>query len=96
MKMLSLALAALIVALQYPLWLGKGGWMRVWDLDHKVSAQRSHNATLQARNDALEVDVIDLKSGYEAIEERARGELGMVKRNEVFFQFVEGAVPTRH
>ena len=96
MKMLSLALAALIVALQYPLWLGKGGWMRVWDLDHKVSAQRSQNATLQARNDALEVDVIDLKSGYEAIEERARGELGMVKRNEVFFQFVEGAVPTRH
>ena len=57
---------------------------------------RCCNATLQARNDALEVDVIDLKSGYEAIEERARGELGMVKRNEVFFQFVEGAVPTRH
>jgi cell division protein FtsB len=95
MKALAAVLAVLLLAIQYPLWLGKGGWLRVWELDHKLSAQRATNAQLQARNDALDADVRDLKVGYEGIEERARAELGMVKRDEVFFQFVQGGAPVR-
>ncbi len=95
MKILALVLAILIIGIQYPLWLGKGSWLRAWDLDHKLAAQRASNAGLQARNDTLEADVRDLKSGYEGIEERARSELGMVKRDELFFQFIEPRTPTR-
>ena len=75
----TLVLVVLIALLQYPLWLGKGGWLRVWDYDRQLQAQREHNQTLEQRNAALDADVRDLKSGYEAIEERARYELGMIK-----------------
>ncbi|MBI2318836.1 MAG: cell division protein FtsB [Betaproteobacteria bacterium] len=88
MKLLAAALAALLLALQYPLWLGKGGWLRVWDLDRQVEAQKDANAKLQARNGALDAEVRDLKQGFDAVEERARYELGMVKQDEVFFQIV--------
>jgi len=91
-RLLALAFAALILALQYPMWLGKGGWLQVRDLDHKLADQREANAKLKARNDALDADVRDLKTGYEAIEERARSELGMVRHDEVLFQ-VTPAVP---
>jgi cell division protein FtsB len=88
MKTLTYVLAALVFALQYPLWLGKGSWTRVWDLDHQVAEQRATNQKSKARNDALEADVRDLKEGSEAIEERARQELGMIRKDEVFFQVV--------
>ena len=88
MKPLSIVLATLLIALQYPLWLGKGSWMRAWDLERQVEAQQAGLALLKARNDALEAEVRDLKQGYEAIEERARLELGMIKKNETFFQVV--------
>jgi len=91
MKFLAAALAALVLLLQYPLWLGKGGWLRVWDLDRQVQAQKDANTKLQARNDALDAEVRDLKQGFDAIEERARYELGMVKHDEVFFQIVPAA-----
>lgn len=91
MKALAIVLAALLVALQYPLWAGKGGWMRVRSLDRSLAQQRDENAKLKARNDALDADVRDLKQGYDAIEERARLELGMVKRDEVFYQVVTPA-----
>ncbi len=68
------------------MWLGKGGWLQVRELDRQLAAQRDANAKLKLRNDALDADVRDLKTGYEAIEERARSELGMVKQDEVFFQ----------
>jgi len=87
-KALAYTLAALLVALQYPLWLGKGGWTRVWDLDRQLAAQREQVARLKARNDALDAEVRDLKQGYEAIEEHARMQLGMIKRDEIFFQVV--------
>jgi len=87
-KALAYTLAALLVALQYPLWLGKGGWARVWDLDRQLAAQREQVARLKARNDALDADVRDLKQGYDAIEEHARMQLGMIKRDEIFFQVV--------
>jgi cell division protein FtsB len=86
MRILALVLVALIVALQYPLWLGKGGWLKVREMDHQLQAQREDNAKLKARNDALDADVRDLKTGHEAIEERARSELGMVRGDEVMFQ----------
>jgi len=89
MKILAAVLAGLIVLLQFPLWLGKGGWLRVWDLDRQVQAQKDHNGKLQQRNGALDAEVRDLKQGLEAVEERARYELGMVRQDEVFFQIVE-------
>jgi cell division protein FtsB len=86
LRWLALAFIALIVALQYPMWLGKGGWLQVREFDRQLTAQQQANATLKLRNDALDADVRDLKTGFEAIEERARSELGMVKQDEVFFQ----------
>ena len=86
MKLLAAVLAALIVAIQVPLWVGRGGWLRVWDVDRQLDAQAARNEQLEARNGALAAEVKDLKQGFDAIEERARYELGMVKNDEVFFQ----------
>jgi len=86
MKILAGVLGALILAIQYPLWLGKGGWLRVWDVDHQLDAQHARNEQLESRNGALAAEVKDLKQGFDAIEERARYELGMVKNDELFFQ----------
>jgi len=88
MKTLAGVLAALIVLIQYPLWLGRGGWLRVAGVDRDLAAQRERNAGLEARNAGLEAEVRDLKQGTEAIEERARYELGMIRSDEVFFQVV--------
>lgn len=77
-------LALLVILLQYPLWLGKGGWLRVWDVDRLLQTQRATNQQLEQRNAALEAEVRDLKSGNEAIEERARFELGLTKPGEIF------------
>ena len=89
MRLLALVLVVLVAALQWPLWAGKGGWLRVWELGQAVAAQRDTNQGLRTRNTALEAEVRDLKTGYDAIEERARSELGMIKQDEVFFQVVE-------
>ena len=88
LRPVTLVLAVLILLLQYPLWLGKGSWLKVWDIDHQVEAQKKINQQTAMRNAALDAEVSDLKKGTEAIEERARSELGMVKRDEVFFQIV--------
>jgi cell division protein FtsB len=88
-RLLTLALAVLIALIQYPLWLGKGSWLRVWEVDQQIQGQRQANRQLQARNDALEAEVRDLKVGLDAIEERARSELGMIRQDEVFFQVLE-------
>jgi cell division protein FtsB len=93
MKVLAFTLAAFILLLQYPLWLGKGGWLRVWNIDRQVHAQKETNAMLQQRNSALDAEVRDLKQGFDAIEERARYELGMIKQDEIFFQVVPAAPP---
>lgn len=86
MRLLALFLAILIAALQWPLWVGKGGWLRVRQLDQQVAERRVQNEKLQQRNDALEAEVRDLKTGTDAIEERARNELGVIKQDEVFFR----------
>jgi cell division protein FtsB len=90
MKILGAVFVALIVLIQYPLWLGKGGWLRAWDMDRQVEAQKARNRQLEIRNAALAAEVKDLKQGTEAIEERARGELGMLRPDEIFFQYVPG------
>jgi cell division protein FtsB len=80
------------VALQWPLWVGKGGIYAVRKMERELAEKSASNATLLARNDALENEVKDLKSGMQSIEEYARNDLGMVKAGEIFFQVVnEGA-----
>lgn len=93
MKVLTLVLAGLIVLIQYPLWVGKGSWFRVWEVDQQIRAQRETNRELQARNAALEAEVRDLKVGLDAVEERARSELGMIRQDEIFFQVLEASPP---
>jgi cell division protein FtsB len=88
-RLLALALTGLIAALQYGLWLGKGSWLRVWEIDRKIAEQQRTNERLAARNAALDAEVRDLKEGLGAIEERARSELGMIRNDEVFFQVLE-------
>jgi cell division protein FtsB len=85
-RILAYVLIALVVALQYPMWFGKGSWLQVREYDRQLAKQHETNEKLKARNDALDADVRDLKTGFEAIEERARGELGMIKHDEVLFQ----------
>ena len=89
MKILTVALASLIALLQYPMWLGKGGWLRVWENDRKLQMQHDENTRLQLRNSGLDAEVRSLKQGLDAIEERARSELGMIRQDEVFFEVVE-------
>ena len=88
MKRLALLLAGLLLAIQWPLWLGHGGWLRVWDLQHQLAARQSSNTALRARNQALTAEIASLRQGSEAIEERARGELHMLRPNETFFQLL--------
>ncbi len=87
-RAITLILVALLLLIQYPLWLGKGGWLKVWDMGRQVEAQQQANRQSQSRNALLDAEVRDLKQGTDAIEERARSELGMIKRGEVFFQIV--------
>ncbi|RJG00221.1 cell division protein FtsB [Noviherbaspirillum sedimenti] len=94
MRLITICLAALLVLVQYPLWLGRGGWLRVWDFDQQVAEARQKNLELKARNDKLESEVRDLKTGTGAVEERARYELGMIKDNEIFIQVLEPADKT--
>jgi cell division protein FtsB len=93
MKILAGIFAALILLIQYPLWLGKGGWLRAWQIEGELGRQKAKNVQLEVRNAGLAAEVRDLKQGTEAIEERARYELGMVRGDEVFFQVVDEKAP---
>jgi len=86
MRLILICLTTLLLLIQYPLWLGKGGWLRVWELDQQVAAAHKRNDELKARNAKLDSEVQDLKQGIGAVEERARFELGMIKENEIFIQ----------
>ena len=94
-KLLIYTLIGLLVTLQYPLWFGSGGVLTLWRLNREIAAQKADNAQLTERNAALEAEVNDLKQGYEAIEERARAELGMVKKDETFYQIIDILPRTR-
>ena len=89
MKWLTGILFALLLLLQYHLWFGNNGLFRGWQLEQKVEEQKAENARLKERNTALAAEVRDLKQGVEAIEERARADLGMIKKDETFYQVVE-------
>ena len=93
MRWLTGILLGLLLLLQYPLWLGKGSWLKVWDTRQQVIQQQQVNAKLTTRNAAMDAEVRDLKQGLGAIEERARTELGMVRKNEVFFQVLDAPPP---
>jgi cell division protein FtsB len=91
---LRLALAVLLVvfvALQYRLWVGRGSLAEVRQLERQIAEQRAEMRVLKERNDALRAEVDDLRDGLEAIEARARGELGMIRDGETFFQVIEPA-----
>lgn len=90
MRILLIVLALLLILLQYKLWLGEGGFTNVQRLQQRVTEQQQENARLEQRNHQLEAEVQDLRQGYDAIEERARSELGMIREEEEFYQVVPG------
>lgn len=90
---LTVILLFLLLLLQYPLWLGKGSWMKVWQLNRELEAQTQVNQKTQERNAVLDAEVRDLKEGTEAIEESARTDLGMVRKGETFYQYLDTAPP---
>ena len=93
MKALTLIFVVLIALSQYPLWLGKGSWLRVWNVNQQISQQITKNTSLKQRNETLQAEVNDLKQGSAAVEERARTELGMIKQDEVFYQVIDQQLP---
>jgi cell division protein FtsB len=78
----------LLIAIQYPLWLGKGGWLKVYEMEKQLELQQAKNSLLSLRNAKLAGDVKDLKEGTRAVEERARVEHGMIKEGEFFVQIL--------
>ncbi len=89
MRTLILLLVVVLLGLQIKLWVGNGSFAEVWRYNRAVEEQKQENVRLEERNKTLDAEVLDLKQGLESIEERARSELGMVKRNETFFQIIE-------
>lgn len=89
-RLILIGLTVLIILIQYPLWLGKGSWLRVWDLSRQLDSALVKEQELRERNAKLASEVQDLKEGTGALEERARYELGLIKDNETFVQILEG------
>jgi cell division protein FtsB len=87
-RLLTLALVALLVLIQWPLWFGKGGWFRVAELQRELDSQRQSNLVIAQRNAALAAEVRSFREGREAVEERARTELHMLREDELFFQIL--------
>ena len=88
MKLVWSLMLLVIIGLQYRLWIGNGSYSEVWMLQEKVAQQTAKNKLLEDRNNLLNEEVLDLKSGYAAIEERARFNMGMIKDNESFYMVV--------
>ena len=88
MKIVLSILMLIFLGLQYQLWFGQGGLVAIWHINSKMAAQRQINQQLNERNQILLADIEDLRHGDEAIEERARQELGMIKPNETFYRIV--------
>ena len=86
MRLITLSLVFLLLLIQLPLWLGKGGWLRVSELQTQLTAAQTKSDELRARNAKLDSEVRDLKDGTGAVEERARLELNMIKQNEIYVQ----------
>ena len=89
MKVLNYTFWLLIILIQYPLWFDRGGWLDVFELQRDYEAQLEINQMLDKENNALLAEVNDLKNGTEAIEEKARDELGMIREGEIFFEVIK-------
>lgn len=89
MRPVYIVLIIALVVLQHKLWLGDGNIIQWVSLQQKLKEHQEENERLAARNKALEADIQELKSGDQALEEQARYELGMIKEEEVYYQFVE-------
>lgn len=88
MKLVWSLMLLVIVGLQYRLWIGNGSYSEVWMMQEKVEQQIAKNKLLETRNNRLNEEVLDLKNGYAAIEERARFNMGMIKEDESFYMIV--------
>lgn len=93
MRILAIILGLLLLVLQYDLWLSDGSLATIWRLQQEIIAQENENKIISERNEALVAEVKDLKKGGAAIEERARNELGMIKKGETYIQVVEENKP---
>jgi cell division protein FtsB len=93
MRLVTAVLIVLMVLIQYPLWWGHGGWLRVHELQQQLAQQQQKNVDAKLRNERIQGEVQDLQNGTAAVEERARYEMGMVKDSEVFVQFVSPNAP---
>ncbi len=89
MKALIALLVSLLALVQFRLWVGEESLAEVWRLRQAIEQQSSENVLFKGRNQRLEAEVRDLKNGLEAVEERARLELGMIRKDEIYFQIVE-------
>ena len=89
MRLLIAVLFLLLLLLQYRLWVGEGSLAEVSNLKREITTQRAELDRLKERNQALQAEVADLRKGLDAIEERARSELGMIKQGEIFYQVIE-------
>ncbi len=88
MRVVTLILFVVLILLQFKLWLGEGGYTEVTRLETRVEAQRQKNNELLQRNAELQAEVEDLRDRLDAVEERARNELGLIKPDEKFYQVV--------
>ncbi|MDH5571555.1 MAG: cell division protein FtsB [Gammaproteobacteria bacterium] len=95
MRILVAILILLLILLQYDLWVGEGSLATVHLLNQSIEKEKLENQQLKERNAALEAEVLDLKQGLEAIEERARSEMGMVKEGETYIQVIDKRQETR-
>lgn len=86
MRIVNLCLVVMLVALQFRIWVGEGSLAEVWRFSGEIELQRERNIEMTTHNRQLHAEVLDLKQGLEAIEERARRDLGMIGRQEVFYQ----------
>lgn len=89
MRLIIICLIIMLIGLQYKLWIGEDSLLQWVQLDKKLETQQVENKRLLARNQAIEADIAELKSGDQALEERARFDLGMVKQDETYYQFVD-------
>lgn len=89
MKLTTAIFVLLLILLQYRLWIGNGSMTEVHQLKQQISQTEQENENLKERNLSLTAEVLDLKQGQEAIEERARSEMGMIKYDETFYQIVD-------
>ncbi|HBN14664.1 cell division protein FtsB [Pseudohongiella sp. SYSU M77423] len=89
MKVIVSGLVVVLLLLQWRLWIGEGGVRDLRLLEEQLAAQQAENSALRQRNQLLEREVLDLKNGLDAIEERARSDLGMVGEDETFYMLIE-------